>query len=426
MKPSCLLDQYSEQLKQANRIFVGYSGGLDSTLLLQAAVELLGPDKVCALHANHQLQPESKEWQVHCGQKAQALGVEFRDARLVVSNQGQGIENEARERRYQFFRDHLDVGDILLLGHQADDQAETLLYRLFRGAGVRGLSAIPEQRSEGLGRLIRPLLNISRQELHSRAIEAQLEWIEDPSNRDLKYDRNYIRAGVLPSIVERWPAAKTTLARASANLASTAELLDEYGENLLRRCDWRQARWGRSFDVEAFESLSPAAQSHLLSTAFGEMGLKGFDSSYPVKAVNLLASADDKSPLLRAGDSELRRFANRLYLMPQIKPLESEDLELDWNGKGSLDVRGCGKVIAIGDGEGRALKVTLRVGGERCKPFDRNHSQLLKKLMQENALEPWLRDRTPLIWRDGEILAVAGLFSCTADTATPGFEWNLG
>lgn len=427
MSLSCLLDQHSEQLKQANRVFVGYSGGLDSTVLLHSAVQLLGRDKICVLHANHQLQPESIEWQVHCRHQAEKLGVEYRDVQLLVSNQGQGVENEARDQRYQFFREHLKAEDILLLGHHADDQAETLLYRLFRGAGVRGLSAIPEQRSEGQAILLRPLLNTSRQDLRISAIDAELEWVEDPSNEDTNYDRNYIRAEVLPSIVERWPAAKTTLVRASANLASTAALLDEYGDDLLLRCDWREARWGWSFEVKAFDSLSSAAQALLLSSAFREAGLNGFDSSCSGKVLNLLTSAEDKSPLLRAADSEMRRFASRLYLMPQIRPLEASHLEIIWNGRDALDIPACGLLRAGGKDfyEGGELKVTLRIGGERCKPAERERSQSLKKLMQEYSLEPWLRDRVPLVWQDGEILAVPSLFSCAADFDTPAFDWDL-
>ena len=419
-----ILDDCADDLRNSKRVFVGYSGGLDSTVLLHSTVGLLGADKVCALHVNHKLQPESDQWQAHCRNQAQNLGVEFRDAQLTLSNQGRGLEDQARQYRYEFFREQLESGDILVLGHHIDDQAETLLYRLFRGSGARGLSAIPVQRAEGRGKLIRPFLNKPRDKLRDIALEAQLAWIEDPSNFDIGYDRNYIRSAVLPKILERWPAAKTTLARASANLASTTSLLEEYGLELLKKCDWRQARWGWSFDVVVFEAQSSAAQAHLLSAAFGRLNLQGFDSSYLNKVSDLLLSAEDKSPILKAGNSELRRFADRLYLMPMLPPFNPQS-EFSWNGKDRLEIEHIGRLSPSGAYEGGDLRITFRNGGERCKPLKRDRSQLLKKIMQEDTLEPWLRDRTPLIWRDSELLAVAGLFSCSTDLPTPELEWKL-
>ncbi len=425
MSPADLLAPFAVELQQAKRVFVGFSGGLDSTLLLQAAVDLLGSKKICALHVNHQLQSEANFWQEHCRLRAQNLDVEFRDTRLEVVNQGKGIENQARELRYRFFEQQLQAGDVLLLGHQMDDQAETLLYRLVRGAGVRGLSAIPEQRSIAQARLLRPLLGYSRQTLLEIAAQQQLEWIEDPSNQDVSYDRNYLRSKVLPVILERWPSATTTLARTANNLSTTLQLLDEYGDFLLLDCDWRQESWGRSFDLARFVGLSSAAQVHLLNTAFRQLQLRGFDAQYHDRVLALIESREDKTPLVKIGDSELRRFGNRLYLMPEIASFPATDLEIPWTGREVVQIAGCGSLASIPDYRGGTLQIKFRQGGERCKPLGRDKSQSLKKVMQEHQLEPWLRGRVPLIYRDGEIAAVAGLFSCATDIITPGFEWQL-
>jgi tRNA(Ile)-lysidine synthase len=419
------LQQHSEQLESADRVFVGFSGGLDSTILLYSAVHLLGAEKVCALHVNHSLQPEADAWELHCSNESKQLGVEFRVAKLSIANKGQGLESEARTQRYQFFRMQLSAKDFLLLGHHIDDQAETLLYRLFRGAGLRGLSAIPEQRAEGLGKLIRPLLNKTREELYSSAKEAKLDWIEDLSNSDISYDRNYIRAKILPTIQQRWPAANKTLARAASNMSSIAALLDEYAVELQSRCDWQPARWGWSLDASKFIDLSPAAQAHLLAVAFNQLDLQGFDSAYLEKVHKLLQSREDSSPELKIENSELRRFGGRLYLMRAIEEFSSQNKEFYWGGSGPLMLSGCGEISALQEYRGDELKVSFRQGGERCKPIDRDKSQSLKKLMQEYALEPWLRERVPLIWRDDQIIAVADLFSCSKEISAPKFAWDL-
>jgi tRNA(Ile)-lysidine synthase len=423
---STFLESCKKQLQSAGRVYVGYSGGLDSTILLHAAVDLLGPEKLCVLHANHQLQSDADQWQTHCSDQAKKLGVDFDIIRLEISNRGQGIENEARLLRYDFFRRHLKEGDVLLLGHHMNDQAETLLYRLFRGAGARGLAAIPEQRKEGKGILIRPLLNFSREELRRAAEAMQLEWIEDPSNKDIGYDRNYIRSNVLPVILQRWPSANITLARAAANLGSTATLLDEYGADLLSQCGWRKAHWGNSFEIEPFRKMSAAAQAHLLTSAFETLSLKGFDSRYTDKVIDLITSAEDKSPLLQVDGSELRRFSDRLYLMPALPAIDNQNLEIRWDGKSALDISGCGRIESLERYSGGELTIGFRKAGERCKPLDRDRSQSLKKLLQEYRVEPWLRDRVPVVKREDKIVAVAGLFSCDPDLTAPRFDWHLG
>lgn len=420
-----LLKDYEPQLLEAERVFVGYSGGLDSTLLLHSVVHLLGKDKVCALHANHQLQKESGYWNQHCRAQAKSLGIEFRDIDLDIVNQGEGVESQARKLRYQFFRQQLKKNDLILLGHHLDDQAETLLYRLFRGAGSKGLAAIPVQRKEGEGQLIRPLLNFSRKQLKQIALDSKLQWIEDPSNADTGYDRNYIRQEVLPVICKRWPSASTTLGRAAANLASANSLLDEYGKSLLEKLDWRSENWGYSFDLLEFELLSEQAQAHLLATAFDLLELHGFDSRYLSKVLDLLDSGEETSPLLEIGSSQLRRFAKRLYLMPAISPLAEKSLTLRWSGQDELVIPGCGTLKSIPDYQGVELEVRFRCSGDRCQPLQRPHSQSLKKLMQEYRLEPWLRERTPVICKNNKIVAVANLFSCSAELGDPKINWQL-
>ncbi len=425
MRLEYLLEDIEPQLRAANKVWVAYSGGLDSTILLHAAIKMMGPAKVGALHLNHNLQIESKTWQEKCRQICESLDVEFRHAILEIANQGQGVEEEARQLRYKFFRENIVVGDLLLLGHHADDQAETLLYRLFRGAGVRGLSAIPQERTEGLGLLLRPLLSRTKQELKQLAEEAQIEWVEDPSNLDISYDRNFIRQNVLPTILERWPAVRLSLLRAASNLRSASNLLDEYGLILLGGCNWREEGYGSSFEILAYQALGEAAQALLLERALADLGLNGFDSNYRARAAAVIDAAEDAKPLLKAGDSELRRYAGRLYLMSEVTELRAADIKLEWSGKESIVVEGCCEVMPLDNYSGETLSLSFRVGGERCRPLGRDKSQSLKKLMQEYGLVPWLRDRTPLIWKDGELIAVADVFSCSEEISLPKIIWRI-
>ena len=171
--------------------------------------------------------------------------------------------------------------------------------------------------------------------------------------------------------------------------------------------------------------MSTAAQNQLLASAFRKLNLNEFDSGYLDKVLKILSSAEDKSPAIEIGKSELRRFDSRLYLMDSPASSFDQKLRLSWTGGEPIRVAGCGDLSALNSYKGPELEISLRQSGERCKPSGRNRSQSLKKLMQEYKLEPWLRARTPIIWRNGEILALAGVFSCSPELEVPEFNWDL-
>ena len=425
MRSSDLLAPFSKQLTAAHRVWVGYSGGLDSSLLLHACVKHLGPEKIGALHLNHQLNEKSSDWQKHCASRAAELGVEFRSKKVDVTNSGGGIENEARELRYEFFKDNIGANELLLLAHHADDQAETLLYRLMRGSGSRGLVGIPEHRILGAGELLRPLLPFSRMQLRAIAEEEGVWWIEDPSNSDIRYDRNYIRSRLKPVIEERWPSAVKTLNQAASNMRAAVQLQEEYGVLLLEKCQWRPAAVGFSFDIQSYLQHSLAAQNLVLETALREQGLLGFDSKLHEKVLEIIQSGEDRSPLLVFAGTEIRRYGNRLYLMPKLKAEPESGFVCEWNGLGSKNLPNCGQVNLDGRYSGPPLRLSFRQGGEVCRPLGRKQSQSLKKLFQEYELEPWLRTRIPLLWQGDELVGVAGLFSCDEKLPLVELEWQI-
>ncbi|MGH8279119.1 MAG: tRNA lysidine(34) synthetase TilS, partial [Gammaproteobacteria bacterium] len=215
-------------LPAAQRYWVGFSGGLDSSVLLQALARLrprLGGE-LHAVHVNHHIHRDSGEWQAHCRAQCAALGVALvcRDVQVVPAH-GESLEAVARERRYHVYRELLEVSDLLLLAHHEDDQLETFFLQALRGAGVRGLAAMPRLAACGAGQLARPLLGFTRAELRVWAEAQGFPWLEDPANTELRFDRNYLRAQVLPVLKVRWPAAAETVSRSARHCAEAAELL---------------------------------------------------------------------------------------------------------------------------------------------------------------------------------------------------------
>jgi tRNA(Ile)-lysidine synthase len=207
------------------RVVVAFSGGMDSTVLLHAAVEAIDePSRVLALHVNHGLNVRCDEWQRHCEAVSARLGVGFEYRRVAVGSVG-GTEAAARKARYDVFREFLVRGDVLWLAHHRDDQAETLLWKLMRGGGVAALAGMPESRGLGAGRLRRPLLEVPRIDIASWANARGLKWIDDDSNVDARFDRNFIRHEVLPVLQSKWPDAASRLQHAARRFADEAALL---------------------------------------------------------------------------------------------------------------------------------------------------------------------------------------------------------
>ena len=208
---------------------IAFSGGLDSTVLLDLLAKLAHTETLpplSAVHVHHGLQAAADTWPSHCQAVCESLGVPLRVMRVQVQP-GASLERAARDARYQAFAEVTEAGQVMLTGQHRDDQAETLLFRLLRGAGVRGLAAMPVHRPLAGGHLVRPLLDVSRAELEAYAHEHQLIWVEDPSNADTRFSRNYLRHRVFAVLTERWPQAVISLARTAEHLSEAQALLDE-------------------------------------------------------------------------------------------------------------------------------------------------------------------------------------------------------
>lgn len=391
---------------------IAFSGGLDSTVLLHLLVQLgktqsLPP--LHALHVHHGLQTVADGWPAHCQSVCDALGVPLTVVGVQVLP-GASLERAAREARYGAFVEALQPGEVLLTAQHRDDQAETLLFRLLRGAGVRGLSAMPVQRPLGLGHLVRPLLGIARSELEAYAAEHQLSWIEDPSNRDLHFSRNYLRQQVFPALTQRWPQAVTTIARSAAHLREAQGLLEE-----LAQIDLAQAATAHSFDwlgvpsldLSVLATLSAARQRNALShwlAPFTNLP----DSDHWSGWTDLREAAVDARPVWRLAEGELHRASGRVWwlsgtwLGPAPTPLAWPDplspLRLPGNGRLTLNA-----AVPVG-----VLSVRYRQGGEVMPVPGRGHRDL-KRLLNERGVPLFARGRLPLLYCNEQLIAVANL-----------------
>lgn len=421
LSASALSQPWKQQLEEAPQVLVGLSGGLDSTVLLSLVCDLVAAEKVVAVHINHGLSPNADSWQEHCAQFCQFLGVHLHSEKVSVIESGDGLESAARDARYKVFEKLLVAGGILLLGHHADDQVETVLYRLLRGSGCKGLAGIPVTRPLAGGSLLRPLLSWPRAALKSYAKAKELRWIEDESNQQLQFDRNYLRHRVVPALAERWPDYVQGISRSALHSNEADQLAESVARADLDSLDCRQERAGWSLCLEKFKQLELLRQRNLLRYWPDLQGLPALSQSFIEEILNsLIAAREDSEPRVIRGNIQFCRYRDRLYLLKLSgRPKVADDVHLYWHSEEQLVLPDgsclsaetvCGGGLRVDDVS--SLSLRFRQGGERCQPTGRDRSSSLKKLLQEYALEPWWRDRIPLFYVEEQLVAVGDLWVC--------------
>ncbi len=396
------------------------SGGLDSTVLLHGLSRLRERTSGMALravHINHQLHADASVWATHCEALCRDLGVPLHTERVIVdSESGHGMEAAARRARYEVFSRILQPDETLLTAHHRDDQVETVLFRLIRGAGVHGLAGIPARARFARGWLRRPLLDMSRAEIESDAREHGIAWMEDPGNTDTGMDRNFLRQRIMPELVRRWPATAITVGRSARLHAEAAHLLDD-----LARIDAANLVVGQSIDLAGLRQLEPARQRNMIRYVARSIGLSAPSEIQLKTGLNqLLDARQDAHPRLRWRDAQLRRYRKHLYFIgfdPELL-FDSRSDEYTWDGVEVLhlgDERGRLR-FAVSDSGGISmsyqgpLRVRFRRGGEQIMEKDQQHHKRLKKLFQESGIFPWMRSHIPLIYAGERLLAVGDLW----------------
>ncbi len=400
--------------------WVALSGGLDSCVLLGALVELGLSVQIRAVHVNHQISPNADAWQQHCVDLCERLNIPFTAERVRVVNKGRGIEDAAREERYKVFERHLGANDVLLTAHHADDQAETMLLRLLRGTGPRGLAAMAQQRPLGVGRLHRPLLTFTRAQLEAYAKGRALTWVNDESNSNDDYDRNYLRNQVMPLLGQRWPSFTHKWQQTADLCAEYEGLVGELADDDLRRADLKSELVGTSLSLSYLREISQVRRNNLIRTWLRGQHLSPPEQQHLDQAQRQLVDGrQDAEAQVTWGNLSIRVYRQRMYALPladlpsvpDFSPEIAPVIELPSGFQLKLGLSDVAESPLL-----RAdlpdLHCRFRLGGERCKPVGRAHSQTLKRLLQEYDCAPWFRDALPLIYSGANLVAVADLWVC--------------
>ena len=383
------------------------SGGLDSCVLLHALLEAQKSlnFNLQAMHVHHGLSANADAWAEFCAKTCAAYAVPFGLVKVNVEpSSGLGVEATARNARYQALLK--DDVDFVMLAHHQDDQAETFLLQMLRGAGLKGLSAMAAKAVDK--RLLRPLLDVSRQEVEAYAKAAKLSWVEDESNADTQYDRNFCRHEIMPAIQSRFPAAAVTFARSAGHIAEAATLLDD-----LAVLDAQSAIVDGKVNVLALKALSAPRAKNLLRWWLASLNIAMPNKDKLDETLAQLINAKaDASLKINLEGVNIRRYQDLAYIET---PALTLPISLIWQGEPSLTMpdgsqlmfehtRGQG--LAIDRLGGHKLRIASRTGGERFKPDLARPTRTLKHLLQEANMPPWLRERLPLVYLDDALAVV--------------------
>lgn len=418
---------------------VALSGGVDSVVLLNALVTLRRGSArwrnvaLRAIHVNHGLRPEARAWARHCRALCRALDVPLSVRRVTVADlAGRSLEAEARRARYAALGRGLRRHEWLLTAHHEDDQLETQLLQWMRGAGVAGLAAMPPLAAFGRGALVRPLLGETRATLETWARARRLVWVDDDSNVDVRFDRNYLRSQVIPTLRARWPAATTVAARSAAHLREAREMLEALAQMDLASLGAE----ARSIEIAALAMLSPARQRNVLRHWLHREGLVPPDAVHLERIRSELPAARaDANPFVSWAGGEVRRFRGRLYALAAIgaevgaRSRDGARRNWNWRRRKRFELgAGAGTLRLVADRHGSIdarslppqLWVGTRRGGERLAIKPGGARQTLKELLRSSAVPPWERERLPILYdgaQSAAVVAVADLFVAAAHLA---------
>ena len=397
---------------------------MDSIVLLHVLQQLAAQNswRLSALHVHHGISPRADEWVALCADLCTQLHIPLHIKHVDITPlRALGIEAAARKLRHAALASQ--AVDFVALAHHQDDQVETLLLQLLRGAGVKGAAAMPAL-SHTQPVLIRPLLDVARTELLAYAQQHALRWVEDESNRDDTYPRNFLRQQVLPVVEQRFPAYRSTLTRSARHFAEASALLDQ-----LARLDARGAMHGDGLEVARLRALDPLRGKNLLRYFFVCRGAQLPDATrLPEMLRQLCAARDDAALRITFGSWELRRYQGRAYALPLL-PQTAAGFCVAWNGEDALALPQLGGTLhfapCMGQGVDRGkmdramLSVRLRQGAERIRAGLGRPTRSLSNLLQEHAMPPWQRERLPLLFCGDELVAVPGVAVASAWQAAP-------
>ncbi|SMS00362.1 tRNA(Ile)-lysidine synthase [Vibrio mangrovi] len=400
-----------------SRCVLALSGGIDSRVLLHLFARYVRENGCPAVvvHVHHGLSPSADQWVDRCRQWCIEEALPFQVEYVVVDKTGESLEAAARRVRYQALQRYIGEGDRLLTGQHRDDQLETFLLALKRGSGPKGLSCMAESMPFGRGRLLRPLLTVSRADIEVYATSFQLTWVEDESNQDTRFDRNFIRHDVVPLLVSRWPDFPQAVQRSAELCASQEALLNE----LLQDLYLAALQTNHSLSVHHLLTCRESARAQILRMWLHQLG-HPMPSRIQLSNIDhqVLQARADANPKLRFGEHEIRRFDGFLFCIPvypdisdwqcQIKLNQSVELP---DGLGTLTLTETSSDAGLNrQCLAEPLRITFNPEGLMASPLGRKGRHKLKKLFQEYRIPSWQRRRIPILMSGKHVVAVANLF----------------
>lgn len=398
-------------------LYIGYSGGVDSHVLLHAsAQDVQIQSNVIAVYIHHGLQKQADAWATHCQDIANQLGVGFLTRQVNATPLlGQSPEEAARDARYGAFKTLLHEEDVLLLAHHQEDQLETVLLQLFRGTGLPGLAGMPSMIKNDTGWLLRPLLNVPKQSVIDYAAHHRLVWVEDPSNQDSVYDRNFLRQTIMPSLKARWPSLDKTVARTAQHCAQAQAFIHAYAKENLYLI---QNATDQSLDILRLQTYPPIEQRWLLREWFASLKMK-MPPQHTLERLchELIETHKNTTPQLQLKNMTLRRYQNKLMALP--KTAHQPFLPCAWPcGQDTLTLSNRTQITRKRAQSGLSktawdsahVTVKLRQGGEKIHLPHRAGRRDLKKLFQDATIPAWQREKIPLIYFDDKLAAVGDLW----------------
>jgi tRNA(Ile)-lysidine synthase len=418
-------------------ILLGFSGGVDSVVLLHL-LHSLAPRhgwRLSALHVHHGISPQACGWAAFCADLCARREIPLQIERVDIAPLRElGIEAAARQLRHAALA--RQKTDFVALAHHLDDQAETLLLQLLRGAGVKGAAAMPLlQRRAGAPVTLRPLLDVPRSVLLDYAQRHALQWVEDESNADDAYPRNFLRHRVLPELEQRFPAYRETLSRSARHFAEAAELLEQ-----LAGQDAQGAMQGGTLDLARLQSLHPVRAKNLLRHFLHGLGAPAPQAVQLDEMLHQLCGAR-RDAAVRAvlGDWQVRRYRGKVYALRAL-PDPSPEFCAQWRGEALLELPQLGGRLHFEPCAGRGLSlmklrqdtVTVRTrhGAERIRLDPKRPVRTLKNLLQEHDIPPWQRDSLPLLYCGEALAAVPGIgvacaYQATQEEAGVALKWGV-
>jgi len=447
---SSLFDAISKHPKTP--LVIAYSGGVDSQVLLYALASLkakaLLKNTITVCHVNHGLSENAQQWQAFATQQCQQVNLPLVVFQVDIQAQAQqSLEALARDARYNSLQSTSLSSSIILTGHHSDDQAETFLLALKRGSGLKGLSAMVAETQQGKDLLVRPFLAISRAQIIEYANAHNLTWVEDESNVDTRFDRNFIRQKVMPLITKRWPSMVNTINRSSDHCREGQLLLDELAAEDLILCQQhtvtnsKNAKTSKILSVKALQQLSTARFNNLIRYFLAHNRCLMPSTEQLNQLKQQLNASSDKNPAVKVGENYFRRYKSALYLTENFKDISdwsvelktlnrNQEIELPDNlGKLQFSVnqpkrnKDQQSEVEVRQSDSKHLLITLPSinshvsirfshNNPTCLPDYRNHSRPLKKVLQELNIPPWQRKRIPFLYYDGVLVAAIGYFVC--------------